>query len=137
MLNSGHLKPEYELCVDCKLEAANRILNYCHSDGHKPVIVLYLDEDHKEIVPIPLPRSFYKISWAKRFRAHLPSECPNPQNCSSPHHQLAAKIMNQWKQGTIAVSKPPTLVSPACISIHIKPTSVFCTDHIGVCSLSI
>ena len=111
MLDSGHLKPEYELCLDCKLQAGERILHQCHSDGHKPVTVLYVDEESREIVPVPLPRGIGKMSRARKFRAHLPSECRNPQYCSFPHHQLAAKIMNQWKERTVTVSKPPTLVS--------------------------
>ena len=115
VLNLGSLMPEYELCVDCKLQAADKILHHCHSGEHKPMTVLYVDEDNKEIVPVPLPRSSDR---ATKFRAHLSSECRNPQNCSFPHHELAAMIMNQWKERTVAVSKSPTLVSP---------TSVTCT----------
>ena len=112
MLDSGHIRPEYELCLDCKLQATGGILHHCCSDGHEPVTVLYVDEEGREIVPVPLPRSIGKMSRARKFRAHLPSECRNPQYCSFPHHQLAATIMNQWREGTVAVSKPPTLVSP-------------------------
>ena len=112
MLASGNLRPEYELCLDCKLRAAERILHNCHSDGHEPATVLYVDENCREIVEIPLPRSIDKMSRGSKFRvAHLPSECQNPQYCSFPHHQLAAKIMNRWREVTVAVSKPPNLVS--------------------------
>ena len=110
MLDLGKLRPEYELCMDCRLHAAEGIFHRCHSDGHQPVTVLYVDEEQREIVRVPLPRRIFTTS---KFRAHLPSECRNPQNCSFPHHQLAAKIMNQWREGTVAVSKPPTLVSHA------------------------
>ena len=112
MFASGNLRPEYELCLDCKLHGAERIIHKCHSDGHKPATVLYVDENCREIVQIPLPRDIDKMSKGSKFRVtHLPSKCRNPQYCSFPHHQLAAKIMNWWREVMVAASKPPNLVS--------------------------
>ena len=111
MLHPGNPRPEYELCLDCKLQAADGILHHCHSGKHVPITVVYVDEESREIVPVPLPRNVGKMSKASKFRVtHLPSECRNPQFCSFPHHHLAAKIMNQWRGRTVKVSKPPTLV---------------------------
>lgn len=104
--------PEYELCLDCKLNSAEIVFHHCHSDGHEPGSVLYVDKDCREIVPIPLPKSIGKMSWARKLKAHPLSECRNRHNCSFPHHNLAAEIINQWKESTVIVSKPPTLVSP-------------------------
>ena len=126
MLHPGNPRPGYELCLDCKLQAAEGILQHCHTGKHVPVTVVYVDEESREIVPVPLPRNVGRMSKPSKFRAHLPSECRNPQFCSFPHHQLAAKIMNQWRDRTVKVSKPPTLVRPQCNSAlppHRPPPS--------------
>ena len=103
---------QIELCLDCRCQAAELLLQQCQLKGHKGSIVVYSDAECRELVPVHWPVNASKLPLNERSTVteeHL-NICDDRTECSSPHHYLEAKILNQWRENTVVINTRPSPV---------------------------
>ena len=111
----GMCKAEYELCLDCRWPAAEKLFRYqCPIRRHKPTVVVYRDEEAKELVTVRYPENLSGMLDRKcdYHVRHNAAECSRGKRCSFPHTQAEARIWNQYKLavGPHSTAHPPTQV---------------------------
>ena len=124
--HSGSYKEQKELCLDCRSQTAQRILQQCQKE-HKARLrfVVYSDADCREIVPVHWPIKLSRMPPYVRFtvKAEHLNTCGDPTACSFPHHYLEARILNLWRENSVVTSTRPSLVripdSPSFNTMHI------------------
>ena len=108
-------KAEYELCLDCRWPAAEKLFRYqCLIRQHKPTVVVYRDVEAKELVTVRYPENLSGMLDRKcdYHVKHNAAECFRGKRCSFPHTQAEARIWNQYKLavGPHSTAHPPTQV---------------------------
>ena len=117
---------EYELCLDCRWPTAENFFHHqCLTGRHDPSMVVYRDEESKELVTVRYPRNMSGMIDRKKdyYVQHNTSECKRRTQCSFPHTQAEARIWNQYK---LAVGPHPPAHQPAqvrrgvlCVCTHV------------------
>ena len=126
-------KAEYELCLDCRWATAKKLFQHqCLTGRYNPTVVVYRDEEAKELVTVRYPENLSgmlerKLDYHVRHNA---AECSQGKKCSFPHTQVEARIWNHYKTavGPHSTVLPPTEVReciPNCVSSHLD----FCHLH--------
>ena len=109
-----------ELCLDCRCQAVEQLLQQCQLKRHKTSIVVYSDAKSRELVRVHWPVNASKLPSNARFtvtKEHL-NICHDRTECSSPHHYLEAWILNQWRENTVVTNTRP---SPVRIPSSLYP----------------
>ena len=117
-------KAEYELCLDCRWATLKNLFRHqCLTGRHNPTVVVYRDEEAKELVTVRYPENLSGMLERKRdyHVRHNAAECSQGKKCSFPHTQVEARIWNHYKSavGPHSTALPPTKVSgciPNCVS---------------------
>ena len=114
----GMCKAEYELCLDCRWPTAQNLFRHqCLTGRHKPAVVVYRDDEAKELVTVRYPenmRGMLDRKYDYHVR-HYAAECDAAERgriCHFPHTQVEARIWNQYKSavGPPSAALPPTKV---------------------------
>ena len=115
----GMCKAEYELCLDCRWPTAQNLFRHqCLTGRHKPAVVVYRDDEAKELVTVRYPenmRGMLDRKYDYHVR-HYAAECHRGKECSFPHTQVEARIWNQYKS---AVGPPSTALPPTKVRRYI------------------
>ena len=106
----GTCKEENEVCLDCRSQAAEHVVQQCHVNGHEATVVVYNDTERREFVPVyrPVIASRQNVKFVVNID-HL-TTCHDRTECSVPHHYLEAGILNVWRENTVLTSTKSSLV---------------------------
>ena len=106
----GACKVKDEVCLDCRSQTAQHVVQQCRLIGHEATVVVYSDAQRREFVPVyqPVIASRLNVKFVVNID-HLRT-CHDRTECSIPHHYLEAKILNVWRENTVMTSTRPSLV---------------------------
>ena len=121
-----------ELCLDCKFQAAEHVVQQCRLNGHEATVVIYSDAVKRELVPVYWPGSPSKGRWFTVKADHLRT-CHDRMKCSFPHHYLEQRILNLWRQKAVATDTRP---SPVSIPNIFSSTLLIYVECISITILS-
>ena len=107
--HSGMYKEKKELCLDCRSQAAEHVVQQCQVNGHEATVVVYSDAEKRELVPVYWPVNASKVRWFTVKADHVRT-CCDRMKCSLPHHYLERRILNLWREVTVATDTRPSPV---------------------------
>ena len=131
--HSGMYKEEKELCLECRSQAAEHVVQQCRVNGHEATVVVYSDAQRREFVPVYWPVNASKVRWFTVKADHLRT-CRDRMKCSFPHHYLEQRILNLWRQKAVATDTRP---SPVRIPNIVSSTLLIYVECISITILSL
>ena len=111
-------KEKKELCLDCRSQAAEHVVQQCQVNGHEATVVVYSDAEKRELVPVYWPVNASKVRWFTVKADHVRT-CCDRMKCSLPHHYLERRILNLWREVTVATDTRPSPVSIYSKQLHL------------------
>ena len=130
---SGMYKEKKELCLDCRSQAARNVVQQCRVNGHEATVVVYSDAQRREFVPVYWPVNASKVRSFTVKADHLRT-CCDRMKCSFPHHYLERRILNLWREITVATDTRP---SPVRIPNSFSSTLLIYVEHTSIISILI
>ena len=130
---SGMYKEKKELCLDCRSQAAEHVVQQCRVNGHEATVVVYSHAQRREFVPVYWPVNASNVRWFTVKADHLRT-CHDRMKCSFPHHYLEQRILNLWRQNSVATDTRP---SPVSIPNSFSSTLLIYVECISIISIMI
>jgi len=130
--HSGMYKEKKELCLDCRSQEVEHVVQQCRVNGHEATVVVYSDAEKREFVPVYWPVNASKVRWFT-VKAHHLRTCHDRMKCSFPHHYLEQRILNLWRQKAVATDTRP---SPVSIPNIFSSTLLIYVECISITILS-